>query len=67
LIDREEEYKVKQIKAHWNFSRSKYLQYLIKWKGYPKSNNTWENITNIHAPNIVKEYHKHCPLQKIKG
>ena len=67
LIDGEEEYKVKQIKAHQNFGRSKHLQYLMKWKGYPKSNNTWESATDVHTPEIIKEYHKHHPLQKIKG
>jgi hypothetical protein len=40
LIDNEEEYEVEQIKAHRNFGRSKRLQYLIKWKGYPESDNT---------------------------
>ena len=40
LIDNEEEYEVEQIKAHRNFGRSKCLQYLIKWKGYPESDNT---------------------------
>ena len=56
-----------QIKAHQNFSRSKRLQYLIKWKGYPESDNTWESATDVHAPDLVKQYHKHRPLQKIKG
>ena len=67
LIDNEEEYEVEQIKAHWNFSTSKCLQYLIKWKGYPESDNTWEDATDIHAPNLTKQYHKRHPLQKIKG
>ena len=40
LFDGQEEYEVEQIKAHRNFGRSKCLQYLIKWKGYPESNNT---------------------------
>ena len=67
LINDEEEYKVEQIKAHQNFSRSKHLQYLIKWKGYPESDNTWESTTDVHAPNLIKQYHKCHPLQKIKG
>ena len=67
LIDSEEEYEVEQIKAHHNFGRSKHLQYLIKWKGYPESDNTWESATDVHAPDLVKQYHKHRPLQKIKG
>jgi hypothetical protein len=67
LIDNEEEYEVEQIKAHQNFGRSKRLQYLIKWKGYPKSDNTWEDAIDVHAPELIKPYHKCRPLQKIKG
>jgi hypothetical protein len=67
LINNEEEYEVEQIKVHQNFGRSKCLQYLIKWKGYPESNNTWENTTDVHAPDLVKQHHKCYPLQKIKG
>jgi hypothetical protein len=67
LIDNEEEYEVEQIKAHRNFGRSKCLQYLIKWKGYPECDNTWEDATDVHAPEITKQYHKRHPLQRIKG
>ena len=54
LINNEEEYEVEQIKAHRSFGRSKHLQYLIKWKGYPESDNTWENTTDIHTPDLTK-------------
>ena len=67
LINDEEEYEVEQIKAHRNFGRSKRLQYLIKWKGYPKSDNTWEDAPDVHAPKLIKQHHKCQPLQKIKG
>jgi hypothetical protein len=58
---------VEQIKAYQNFGRSKHLQYLIKWKGYPERNNTWENATDVHTPEITKGYHRCHPLKKIKG
>jgi hypothetical protein len=67
LINNEEEYEVEQIKVHQNFGRSKCLQYLIKWRGYPESNNTWEDATNVHTPELTKQYHKRHPPQKIKG
>ena len=67
LIENEEEYEVEQIKAHRSFGRSKRLQYLIKWKGYLESDNTWEDATDVHAPELTKQYHKHHPLQRIKG
>src|SRR6266403_2179919 len=56
LIDGEEEYEVKRIIAHRQFGRSKRLQYLIKWKGYPESNNTWEPADQVHAPELIKHY-----------
>jgi len=56
LINREDEYEVERIVAHQQFGQSKKLQYLIKWKGYPESNNTWEPADQVHAPLIVKHY-----------
>jgi hypothetical protein len=40
LIGGEEEYEVKRIMSHRHHGRSRALQYLIKWKGYPESDNT---------------------------
>src|SRR6266478_3976142 len=56
LINREEEYEVERIVAHRQFRRSKRLQYLIKWKGYPESDNTWEPADQVHAPELIKHY-----------
>src|SRR6266403_3139988 len=56
LVDGEEEYEVKRIIAHRQFRRSKRLQYLIKWKGYPESDNTWEPADQVHAPELLKHY-----------
>ncbi len=56
LINGEEEYKIERIIAHRHFGRSKRLQYLIKWKGYPKSDNTWEPADQVHAPELIKHY-----------
>ena len=43
------------------------LQYLIKWQGYPESDNTWEPADQVHALDILQEYHKCQPLESIKG
>jgi Chromo (CHRromatin Organisation MOdifier) domain len=66
LIDGEEEYEVEQICSHQRWGCCKTLQYLIKWKGYPKSNNTWENANQIHTPNLIKLYHQTNALESIK-
>ena len=43
------------------------LQYLIKWWGYPESDNTWEPADQVYAPDLLWEYHKCQPLESIKG
>jgi hypothetical protein len=58
LIKDEEEYKVEAICNHQCFRHSCTLQYLVKWRGYPESNNTWEPADNVHTPDLLKEYHR---------
>jgi Chromo (CHRromatin Organisation MOdifier) domain len=35
--------------------RRKIVQYLVKWKGYPEDENTWENETDIHD-DLIKAF-----------
>jgi hypothetical protein len=41
LIEGEEEYEVDQIMDSRKHGREGALQYLVKWKGYPDSENQW--------------------------
>jgi hypothetical protein len=66
LMEGGEQYEVEAIKSHRRHGRSRQLQYLIKWKGYPESDNTWEPVTNLQAPQLIKEYHRRHPLDSIK-
>src|SRR5712672_454781 len=63
LIDGEEEYEVEAILNDRMFGRRRQLQYLIKWKGYPHSHNTWEPSENVHADELIRAYHKRRPLE----
>jgi Chromo (CHRromatin Organisation MOdifier) domain len=67
LIDGEAEYEVEQICSHRTWGRHKVLQYLIKWKGYPESDNTWENANQIHTPILIKLYHQNAAQRTIKA
>jgi len=67
LIKGENKYEVKTIRKHKCFGRNKKLQYLLKWKGYPESDNTWEPVEQLHAPQLLKEYHACHPLTAIKA
>src|SRR5712672_3609880 len=66
LIEDAEEYEVEAIVNHRHYGRQRRLQYLIKWKGYPSSDNTWEPEENVHAEDLVKEYHRRHLLQPVK-
>ncbi len=63
LIEGEEEYEVERVINHRHAGRARTLQYLIKWKGYPEADNTWEPADQIHAPQIIKAYHRQHPLE----
>ena len=67
LIGGEEFYEVEQIWDHQHHGWSRALQYLIKWKGSPESDNTWEPADLVLTPDLLKEYHKHRPLSGIKA
>ena len=55
LIEGEQEYKVEALLAHCKF-RGK-LRYLVKWKGYDTSENTWEPESNLtHMEDLLSEY-----------
>jgi len=66
LIEDAEEYEVEAVINHRHYGRRHQLQYLIKWKGYPSSDNTWEPKDNVHAEDLVKEYHRRHPLNSVK-
>src|SRR5229473_1175656 len=67
LIEGEEEYEVEKVINHRHAGRARTLQYLIKWKGYPEADNTWEPADQVHAPQLVKTYHRQHPLKDKKG
>ncbi len=72
LVNNEEEYKVKKILDSRQFGRGHKKQYLIKWKGYPDSDNEWVDHKDIHAPEAIREFqsskatlHKHIRMSAM--
>jgi hypothetical protein len=55
LIEGEEEYEVEDIISDRMIRRKR--QYLVKWKGYPSSENSWVAAKDLHAPGLLKDYH----------
>ena len=62
IVDGEEEWEVESI-LDSRFSRRQ-LQYLVRWKGFDSSEDTWEPVANVtNAPDHVKEFHLRYPLK----
>jgi hypothetical protein len=56
LIDGEEEYEVSEIITDRIKGRKKKKQYLIRWKGYAASEDSWVDEKDLHAPELLEEY-----------
>jgi hypothetical protein len=56
LVDGEEEYEVKSILKSRHHGRGCKVQYLVKWKGYSKSDNEWVNWDDMHADEALEEF-----------
>ena len=61
LIDGAEEYEVEQVLDSRRHGRGHKVQYLIKWKGYPDSDNQWVNWDDMHADKALEAFRKRRP------
>ena len=60
IIEGEPEWEVEAVLAS-RFIRNR-LQYLVKWKNWPDSENSWENEDNLeNSPELVVGFHKSHP------
>jgi len=58
LIDGEEEYEVEEVQQVHRQGRGRKLHYLIKWKGFPTSDSTWEPVEHLkHTPNLIADFY----------
>jgi hypothetical protein len=59
VVNGTDEYEVKEILNEKKVRRG--MQYLVKWKGYPQSEATWEPCNQLvkHALDVVKDWEEH--------
>jgi len=57
IIDSEEEYKIENILNARCHGRGRKLQYLVHWRGYPHSNNSWIDHKDLHTPNALSDFY----------
>ena len=61
LVNNEEEYRVEQILNPRVRGRNPCVQYLVKWVGYPDSDNQWLNTEQLTADDAIREFKKRRP------
>jgi hypothetical protein len=61
LINEEEEYEVEQVLSSRRHGRGRKVQYLVKWKGYPDSDNEWVNWDDMNADKALEDFRKQNP------
>ena len=58
IIDGELEWEVEAIVDMRYYGPKKKKQYRVQWKGYSRAHDTWELEENIHAPELIRQYHR---------
>ena len=61
LVDNAKEYEVEKILDSRLFGRRQRLQYLVKWKGYPDSDNMWVDKDDVFADDKVRSFKESNP------
>ncbi|ORZ38097.1 hypothetical protein BCR44DRAFT_1429560 [Catenaria anguillulae PL171] len=52
----EDEYEVEAIVAHKKHKTTGKLKFCLKWKGFPDSDNTWEDEEHLNCKELVSNY-----------
>ena len=66
-MDGEEEFEVEQIFDMKQLGRGRKMHYLVKWKGYPTSDNSWEPEKNLKADELIAEFKRSSRPKKTKA
>jgi hypothetical protein len=61
LINEEEEYEVERVLSSRRHGRGRKVQYLVKWKGYPDSDNEWVNWDDMNTDEALEDFRKQNP------
>jgi len=61
IIEGEPEWEVEQILQSRRFGRTKKKQYLVRWKGYSPSHDSWVDKSDMNAEDLITDFYKDHP------
>ena len=61
LINGEEEYEIEEVLQSRKHGKGHKVQYLVKWKGYPDSENQWVDWDDLHADEALADFKRKNP------
>ena len=67
LVDGEEEFEVEQILNMKQMGRGHKTHYLVKWKGYPTSDNSQEPEKNLNSDELIAKFKRSFRPKKTKA
>ncbi|VEL20224.1 unnamed protein product [Protopolystoma xenopodis] len=62
---RDAEYEVERVVGRRR--RNSVIEYLLKWRGYPESENTWEPETNLDCSKLISEFEERRRTKLLKS
>ena len=68
IIEGEPEWEVEKIINSRLHGRYKKLQFLVRWKGFPPSEDSWVPESDLSAPDLVGDFyttHPHAPRKLL--
>jgi hypothetical protein len=64
ILEGDLEFEVEQIVGSRQIGKKKTLQYKVQWKGYSPAHDSWEPASQVHVPDLIKEFQKIRPSGK---
>ena len=68
IIEGEPEWEVEKIINSQLHGRYKKLQFLVRWKGFPPSEDSWVPESDLSTPDLIEDFyatHSHAPRQLL--
>ena len=65
VADGDDTYEVERILKHRVNPRTQVISYLIRWRGYSPEHDSWVLDRDVHAPTLLRRYHRVHPLNLI--